>query len=106
MFGGEAGAEAGRLLQRFDEAHLAINDLYNANTTDERISELFAPLRELESLRSRIRGTASLERYDYWLNLIRATRASANVGSAQPTRRESQRGRGDERRRGKAAICP
>jgi hypothetical protein len=75
MFGGEAGAEAGRIMRNFDGGHLTINSLVNpkALPTDARISEVFAPLQQMESLRSRIRGTGNLERYDYWLNLIRAT---------------------------------
>lgn len=44
-----------------------------AQTTDARISEVFAPLRELEALRPHIQGRGNLERLDYWLNLIGAT---------------------------------
>jgi len=33
----------------------------------------FAPLRELEGLRPGIKGAGNLERFDYWLNLIRAS---------------------------------
>lgn len=79
MFGGDAGAEAGRLMQKLDGAHWAINGLYDPKTTDERIAEFFAPLEALESLRPRIRGVGNLERYDYWLDLIRATRARAQT---------------------------
>jgi hypothetical protein len=75
MFGGDAGAEAGRTIQKFDGSHLGINALIRggAKTTDAQISEFFAPLRELEPLRSRIKGVGNLERFDYWLNLIRAS---------------------------------
>ena len=75
MFGGDAGAEAGRLIQKFDGGHLAINALIHggAETTDAHIAAFFAPLREMESLRPRIQGAGNLERFDYWLNLIRAT---------------------------------
>ncbi len=75
IFGGDAGAEAGRLIQKLDGSHLGINALIRggAKTTDGQISALFAPLRELESLRPRIKGTGNLERLDYWLNLIRAS---------------------------------
>jgi hypothetical protein len=76
MFGGEAGAETGRTLQKFDGCHLGINALIRggAQTTDAQISEFFAPLRELESLRPRINGAGNLDRFDYWLNFVRASR--------------------------------
>jgi hypothetical protein len=75
MFGGDAGAEAGRTIQKLDGSHLGINALIRggAKTTDAQISEFFAPLRELEALRHRIKGIGNLERFDYWLNLIRAS---------------------------------
>ena len=75
QFGGEAGAEAGRLIQRFDGGHLAINSLVNggATTTDAGIAAFFAPLQAMEVLRARIQGTGNLERFDYWLNLVAAT---------------------------------
>jgi hypothetical protein len=75
LFGGEAGAQVGRALQKLDGGHLGINALIRggAGTTDAQVSEFFAPLRELEALRPRISGTGNLERYDYWLNLVRAS---------------------------------
>ncbi len=75
MFGGDAGAEVGRTMQKLDGCHLGINALISrgARTTDAQISEFFAPLRELEGLRSRIKGFGNLERFDYWLNLVRAS---------------------------------
>jgi hypothetical protein len=75
MFGGDAGAEAGRTIQKFDGCHLGINALIRggAGTTDAQIGEFFAPLRELEGLQPRIQGAGNLERYSYWLNLIRAS---------------------------------
>ena len=74
-FGGEAGAEAGRTLQKLDGCHQGINALIRggASTTDEQISDFFAPLRELEGLRPRIKGAGNVERLDYWLNLVRAS---------------------------------
>jgi hypothetical protein len=74
-FGGNAGAEAGRALQKLDGCHLGINALIRggARTTDAQIAEFFAPLRELEALRARITGLGNLERFDYWLNFIRAS---------------------------------
>ena len=75
MFGGDAGADIGRIIQKFDGGHLAINALIRggAKTTDAQIARFFAPLRELEGLRPRIKGAGNLERLDYWLNLIRAS---------------------------------
>jgi hypothetical protein len=75
MFGNESGGAVGRVIQKLDGSHLAINALIRAGaqTTDSQISELFAPLRELESLQRSIRGAASRDRFDYWLNLVRAT---------------------------------
>lgn len=75
LFGGEAGAEAGRILQKFDGTHPAINALVagGAQTTEAKIADFFAPLRELEALRPRIQGAGNRERFDYWLNLIGAT---------------------------------
>ena len=104
MFGGEPGAEAGRILQKLDGSHWKINGLIRngANwkitndempgaaaageikgvvkttakkrTTDAEISECFAPLTELEAMRPNIKGVGNLDRYDYWLNLIRASK--------------------------------
>lgn len=75
MFGEDAGAETGRTIQKLDGSHLGINALIRggAKTTDAQISQFFAPLRELETLRPRIKGVGNLERLDYWLNLIRAS---------------------------------
>ena len=75
MFGGEVGAEVGRTIRKFDGGHLGINGLIRggAGTTDAQISDFFAPLRAMEALRPRITGAGNLERFDYWLNLIRAT---------------------------------
>jgi len=75
MFGGDAGAQVGRILQKFDGGHLRINALIagGAKTTDASIAEFFAPLHEMAGLRPRIRGAGNLERFDYWLNLVRAT---------------------------------
>jgi hypothetical protein len=76
MFGGDAGAEAGRALQKFDGGHLGINALIRGGTgtTDPQIAKLFAPLRTMEGLRSGIQGAGNLKRFDYWLNLVRASR--------------------------------
>ena len=76
IFGGDAGAKVGRVIQKLDGGHLGINALVRggAKTTGAQISEFFAPLREMETLRSGIQGTGNLERFDYWFNLIRATR--------------------------------
>jgi hypothetical protein len=75
MFGGDAGAGAGRIIQKLDGAHLGINALIRggAGTTDAQVAALFAPLRELEALRPRIKGIGCLERFDYWLNLIQGS---------------------------------
>lgn len=75
MFGGEAGAAAGRLIQQFDGSHPAINALVagGANTSDASIAALFAPLPAMAALRPRIEGAGNLERFDYWLDLIRAS---------------------------------
>ena len=75
QFGGEAGARAGLVLQKLDGGHLGINALIRggAGTTDAAIDTFFAPLRELESLRPQIRGAGNRERFDYWLNFIRAS---------------------------------
>ena len=75
MFGGEGGAEVGRTIQKFDGGHLRINALIRggAGTTDAQISAFFAPLRAMGTLRHRIKGTGNLERFDYWLSLIRAS---------------------------------
>lgn len=79
MFGGEGGAAAGRILQKFDGAHGAINSLYNPATSDNQFSQLFAPVQELEALRGRINGAGNLSRYDYWIDMIKATRARAET---------------------------
>lgn len=104
MFGGESGAEAGRILQKLDGSHSQINRLVRngaswkvtndeppgaerageikkkvkpiakKRTTDEEINQCFEPLTELEALRSRIKGVGNIERFDYWLNQIRASK--------------------------------
>jgi hypothetical protein len=75
LFGGDAGAEVGRALQKLDGGHLGINALIRGGTgtTDAQISGFFAPLREMEALRPRIQGAGNLERLDYWLNMVRAS---------------------------------
>ena len=75
MFGSAAGAEVGRVMQKLDGSHLRINALIGggAKTTDAAISEVFAPLREMERLRPRLQGVGNLERFDYWYNLVRAS---------------------------------
>lgn len=104
MFGVGSGAEAGRVIEKLDGSHDKINRLVRngANwkvtndempgaeaageikkevkpiakirTTDAEINECFKPLTELEALRPRIKGVGNLERFDYWLNLIRASK--------------------------------
>jgi hypothetical protein len=74
LFGGEAGVEAGRVLQKMDSKHGEMNGLFDAKTPSGKITESFGPLEALELLRPRIKGTGNLERYDYWLNHIKATR--------------------------------
>ena len=73
MFGGEAGIEAGRLLQKLDGKHFEMNSLFGAKTPCEKVPEMFAPLEEMGRLRPRIKGTGNLVRFDYWLNLMGAT---------------------------------
>ena len=74
-FGGDAGAKAGRILQKLDGCHLGINALIRGgtSTTDAQIFEFFAPLREMEELRPSVKGIGYLERFDYWLHLVRAS---------------------------------
>lgn len=76
LFGGDAGAEAGRWIGKFDGKHAAINGLVDggARTSDEAIGALFAPLAALEGMRSSIRGAGNLERFDGWCDIVRATR--------------------------------
>lgn len=75
-FGGEAGARAGRIMQKLDGCHIAINQLVDngVRTTDQDIEDLFAPLDELITLRKEISGTGNLSRFDYWINYLRASR--------------------------------
>lgn len=75
MFGEEIGSEIGGVLRKLDSCHSGMNALIagGAGTIDSQISEFFAPLRELEPLRARVKGTGNLERFDYWFGLIRAS---------------------------------
>jgi hypothetical protein len=75
MFGEGVGGEVGQVLRKLDGCHLGINALIagGAGTTDARIAEFFAPVREMERLRTRVKGAGNLERFDYWLNLIQAS---------------------------------
>jgi hypothetical protein len=81
MFGGEAGARAGRILQKFDACHPKLNQLVNngCKTTDQNIDDLFAPLREFEALGSEIRGPGNKIRFDYWFNYLDASRLRVNT---------------------------
>jgi hypothetical protein len=74
-FGPGAGTDVAHALQKLDGGHLGINALIGggANTTDQQITAFFAPLREMEALRSQVKGAGNLERLDYWINLVRAT---------------------------------
>jgi hypothetical protein len=104
MFGGEAGAEVGRAMQKFDGGHLGINALIRggAGTTDASIAQFFTPLRQMEALRPRIQGAGNLARLDYWLNFIRASelrvrtwvlasRLAAKMGQVQAIHQEEQK---------------
>jgi len=75
-FGAEAGARAGRIMQKLDGCHIAINQLIEngVKTTDQDIEDLFAPLGELITLRKEISGTGNLSRFDYWINYLHASR--------------------------------
>ena len=75
LFGGDAGAELGRLMGKFDGGHIRINELIEGHekTTDADMAAFFAPLTEMEPLRPQINGSGNLERFDYWLNTIRAS---------------------------------
>ncbi len=75
LFGGDAGAAAGRLMQQFDGGHSGINALIQggAKTTDAGIAGFFAPLQALEALRPQIQGAGNRGRFDYWLDQVRAT---------------------------------
>ena len=142
MFGGDAGAEAGRIFRKLDGSHGRINALIKngANwkvvndempgaveiakpkdvaaaqskpkTTDAEIVQVFAPLDELEALRSRITGAGNLERYDYWLNTIRATklRVQTFVMSYRLTGKvnevEALKDAGEKARRARSELLP
>lgn len=61
-----------------DPVSLGLNGSENkicatTGVAESEIEMLFRPLRKLESLRSGVEGAGNLERYDYWLNLLRAT---------------------------------
>ncbi len=75
LFGGDAGAETGRLMGRFDGGHIRINELIDGRekTSDADTTAYFAPLTEMESLRPQVKGAGNLEHFDYWVNTIRAT---------------------------------
>lgn len=64
LFGGDVGEQVGKIVQQFDGSHLEINGLIRGgtNTTDEEIADLFAPLEEMELLRSSVRGAGSYQK--------------------------------------------
>jgi hypothetical protein len=76
LFGGDAGADVGRLIGKFDGGHIRIFALIKEGrkTSNADIAAYFAPLTEMEALRPRIEGVGNLERFDYWLNFILASR--------------------------------
>ena len=75
MFGGDAGAEAGRIIQKLDGSHLGINALIRA-APKRRTPKSQSSLRRCASWKRCGPGSkalATLSDFDYWLNLIRAS---------------------------------
>ena len=73
MFGGDVGCAAGRMMRQFDGTHADMATLYSAGIANERVMQFFAPLKKFGVVTSRYPRRGNLERFDYWLNMIRAT---------------------------------
>jgi len=90
MFGDEVADKAGKFFARLDGRIPLIANWVGANgggagglAPDERrweeVSKEYAFVDEFEKLRRKVRGAGSLERFDYWLNNFRYTRAAAKA---------------------------
>ena len=86
---GEGPAEAiGRVFSAIDGVRLPTpsqwidgpGDIVRSPDPWSAVSPRYAFVGELEALRPAVRGSANLERYDYWLNQFRAMRLIANIG--------------------------
>jgi hypothetical protein len=61
---------------KMDGTHVNINGLIDGGcrTTDQQIDARFAPVDELATMRKTIKGKGNLNRFDYWLNYLKASR--------------------------------
>jgi len=90
MFGGEIGDAAGKIFAELDGRIPLVSMWAGVNgycagglTPDQRywkdVSAEFEFVAELQELRPMVRGAGNLERFDYWLNTLRYTRAAAEA---------------------------
>jgi hypothetical protein len=83
-FGESVAQAAGQLLARLDGMNFPQpshwTDGPGGITPVKPRAEDYRFVDEFEALRPRVQGAGNLERFDYWLNTFRATRALAEVG--------------------------
>jgi len=89
-FGEEPADAIGRVFSAIDGVKLPIPSQWTDGPGDilrnpepwSAVAAVYAFVDELEALRPGVRGSANLERFDYWLNQFRAMRLIAEVGCA------------------------
>jgi hypothetical protein len=87
-FGAEPADAIARVFSAVDGVKLPVPSLWVDGPGDilrnpepwASVAAAYSFVDELESLRARVRGSASLERFDYWLNQFRAMRLIAEIG--------------------------
>jgi len=90
MFGPEAGPVAGKIFAKLDGRMPAVSLWEGINghaagglTPDYRywkdVADEYKYIDKLEAIRSKIKGPGDLDRFDYWLNTLRYTRAAAKT---------------------------
>jgi hypothetical protein len=87
-FGPEAAGAIAELFESIDGTRLPVPSCWIDGPGDirpntepwETVAADYGFVGRLESLRNRVRGSANLERYDYWLNQFRAMRLIAEIG--------------------------
>ncbi|MCU0780508.1 MAG: malectin, partial [Akkermansiaceae bacterium] len=88
QFGPEAGPPAAAIFSRLDGKFPAVSGWIRGpgavvvhNEPWKTYQRQFAFVEEFAALRPMVRGAGSLERFDYWLNMFRATRSMGEFGS-------------------------
>ncbi|HMD60508.1 MAG TPA: malectin domain-containing carbohydrate-binding protein, partial [Opitutaceae bacterium] len=87
-FGAERADGIGRVFSAIEGVKLPVpsewvdgpGDIRRNPEAWERVAPAYSFVDELEALRAGVRGSANLDRFDYWLNQFRAMRLIAEIG--------------------------